>query len=229
VVAEVGARDAERRVSLRPGRYFVRGRGPDHLVEGTVVIRSGPTQTLDERALDRVEYARLVRKGGLGRRSDSVEIGYTVRTPLWSGASVCQGLVGGWVMDFPFLSVALRALACRGSFENAYLSSTNDEVGAEARVVHAWDFRRLSLSAGALGGASALIERFDAMGAAPGRTSAAAHVGLTGVATLDLSSELYLALEVDALTTFFFEKTNDATDPRAVFSVRGNVLVGKRF
>ena len=229
VVAEVGARDVERRVSLRPGRYFVRGRGPDHLLEGAVVVRPGPTQTLDERTLDRVEYARLVRKGGPRRRADSVEIGYTLRTPLWSGASVCQGLAGGWAMDFPFLSVALRAFACRGTFANPFLSSTNDELGGEARVVHAWDFRHVSLGAGALGGASALVERFDAMGAAPARTSAAAHVGLTGVATLDLSRELYFAVEVDALTTFFFERTIDDTDPRAVFSVRGNVLVGKRF
>jgi len=228
VVAEVGARDAERRVSLRPGRYFVRGRGPDHLVEGTIAV-SGTALALDERRLDRVEYARLVRKGGERRRADSVEIGYTLRTPLWSGATVCQGLVGGWVMDFPVLSVALRALACRGSFENAFLSSTNDELGVEARVVHAWDYRHMTLSAGAIGGVSALIERFDAMGAAPARTSAAGHVGLTGIATFDLSREVYMALEIDALTNFFFEKTVDDTDPRAVFSVRGSLLFGKRF
>jgi hypothetical protein len=167
VVAEVGARGAERRVSLRPGRYFVRGRGPDQLLEGTVIVRSAPLQTLDESALERVEYARLVRKGvGDRRRADSIEVGYTLRTPLWSGASACQGLVAGG---------------------------------------------------------------FDAMGDAPTRTSAAAHVGLTGVATIDLSRELYLAVELDALTTFFFEKTVDETDARAVFSLRGNMLVGKRF
>src|SRR5262249_6439428 len=129
----------------------------------------------------------------------------------------------------PLLSVTARALACRGSFENAYLKSTNDEIGAEARVLHAWDFRRLSLSAGGLAGVSALVQRFDAMGDAPSRTSAAAHVGLTGVATLDLTRDLYLAFEVDAMTTFFLGETIDETAPRAVFSARGNVLVGKRF
>jgi len=229
VVAEVGAHDAERRVSLRPGRYFVRARGADHLLEGTMTVRAGSPQILDERGLERIEYARLVRKGRGWRRSDSLEVGYTVRTPLWSNANACQGLVAGWVVDLPLLSVSARALACRGSFQNAYLKSTNDEIGGEARVLHAWDFHRLSLSAGGLAGVSALLQRFDAMGDAPARTSAAAHVGLSGVATVDLTRDLYLAVEVDALTTFFLGATVDETAPRAVFSVRGNMLVGKRF
>jgi hypothetical protein len=44
VVADVGARDVERGVSLRAGRYFVRARALDHLLEGTVVtMRSSGT------------------------------------------------------------------------------------------------------------------------------------------------------------------------------------------
>src|SRR2546428_352434 len=35
VVAEVGARDQSRRLNLRSARYFVRGRGPDVMLEGT--------------------------------------------------------------------------------------------------------------------------------------------------------------------------------------------------
>src|SRR6185295_6802002 len=39
VVAEVGAHDRVRRLSVKPGRYFVRGRGPDFLLEGMLAVR----------------------------------------------------------------------------------------------------------------------------------------------------------------------------------------------
>src|SRR5262249_26956603 len=41
VVAEVGAHDRRRRLSVKPGRYFVRGRGAEFLLEGTVVLGPG--------------------------------------------------------------------------------------------------------------------------------------------------------------------------------------------
>src|SRR6266404_2056142 len=64
VVGEIGARDRSRRLSLRAGRYFVRGRGPDVLLEGTFEAPAGGTLGVDEAGLDRTAYARLVRKGG---------------------------------------------------------------------------------------------------------------------------------------------------------------------
>jgi hypothetical protein len=36
VVAEVGGQDEARAITLKPGSYFVRARGADHLLEGTV-------------------------------------------------------------------------------------------------------------------------------------------------------------------------------------------------
>jgi len=38
VVAEVSATDGGRALSVRPGRYFVRGRASDALLEGTVAV-----------------------------------------------------------------------------------------------------------------------------------------------------------------------------------------------
>jgi DNA-directed RNA polymerase specialized sigma24 family protein len=48
---------------------------------------------IDERALTRVAYARLVRKGGGRDRAERAEVGYTIRSSLWSGANPCHGVV----------------------------------------------------------------------------------------------------------------------------------------
>jgi len=66
-------------------------------------------------------------------------------------------------------------------------------------------------------------------GMTPSRTSAAGHIGVTASGALDVTSDVYVALEVDGLTSFFSQEIDGATGGRAVLSVRGNVLVGKRF
>ncbi|MBL4689698.1 MAG: caspase family protein, partial [Nannocystaceae bacterium] len=58
VVAEVGATDATRNINVAAGRYFVRGRGRDHLLEGSVRVRGGDTRLVEDGQLQRVEYAR---------------------------------------------------------------------------------------------------------------------------------------------------------------------------
>ena len=63
VVGEVGNSDRVRRLSLRAGRYFLRGRAPDVLLEGTVDLKPGTTGRVDESTLSRTAYAKLVRKG----------------------------------------------------------------------------------------------------------------------------------------------------------------------
>src|SRR5687767_10413594 len=87
------------------GAYFVRGRASDHLLEGLVEL--GPRQrlSLSESRLSRVEYARLARKGGSDRaRAHGPWLGYQVRSPIWSGATLCQGLRAGYAVDLAQLS-----------------------------------------------------------------------------------------------------------------------------
>ena len=64
VLGEIGARDRARRLSVRAGRYFLRGRAPDVLLEGMVDAPPGATLSVDESGFERTAYARLVRKGG---------------------------------------------------------------------------------------------------------------------------------------------------------------------
>lgn len=44
-----------------------------------------------------------------------------------------------------------------------------------------------------------------------------------------MTSDVYVAAEVDGLTNFFPEQNGDHTVPRAVFSVRGSLMLGKRW
>jgi len=54
-------------------------------------------------------------------------------------------------------------------------------------------------------------------------------VGLASVIALDVTADAYVAAEVDGLTNFFPEQNGDHAVPRAAFSVRGNLLLGKRW
>jgi hypothetical protein len=229
VVAEVGARDAERRVSLRAGRYFVRARTQDALLEGTAQVAAGERTVVDEHALTRVEYARLVRKGGGPGRADRLELGYTIRTAVVSDAGPCQGVIGGWAVDLPSFSVGFRGIACRGRASNAFLDATEDQLAAELRAVHAWDIRRVTLSAGPLVGLSLLSQRFTTQGMAPMRNSLAGNAGLTASLSVDLAGRLYLTAEIDGITAFFRAQAMETVALRAAFAVRGNVLVGARW
>jgi caspase domain-containing protein len=230
VVADVGARDAERRVSLRPGRYFVRARTPDYLLEGTVDVAAGARTAVDEKALSHVGYARLVRKGAGGReRADRVEAGYTIRSALWSGASACQGAVAGWAADLPAFSLGVRGIACRGGSSNAFLDATDDQLAAELRAVHAWDRGRTSLAIGPLAGAALLSERFATTGTAPARTSLAGIAGVTAAVTVDLADRFYITGELDGITIVFRREEMLEVSTHAASSIRGNVLVGARW
>jgi Caspase domain len=229
VVADVGARDAGRQVSLRPGTYFVRGRASGHLLEGSVAIRAGERTFVDERALDRVEYARLVRKGaGERARADRVELGYTVRSSLWSSASACHGAMLGWAIDLPWLSLAVRGLGCRGTSDR-YLDAAHDQLAAELRAVRAWDAGRVALSGGVVLGAALLSQRFDADDHTSRRTAAAGVAGLTAAVSYDLAPRTYVTFEIDGVTAFFRQEQMADNVFRAAFALRGNVLVGARW
>lgn len=231
VVAEVGARDAQRRISLRAGAYFVRARAATHLLEGRLAVRAGQLTTVDESTLDRVEYARLVRKGGgLRRRADRLELGYSVRAPLWSDASACQGVALGWAMDLPAHSLAARLAACRGGTSNRYLDATHDQLAAEVRLTRAWDLRAVTLGAGLLGGAAVLSQRFESASAAPRRDSLAGTLGVTVFATRDLSRRVYFTAELDGATWLFREESaSGETSLRATFAPRLSILTGARW
>src|SRR5262249_52104640 len=121
VVAEVGVDDRSRRVDLREGRYFVRGRARDHLVEGVIEVVAGSDRPLEDRELRRIEYARLVRKGMSPRvAAHGPQVGYAARSGIVAGSSWCQGAYAAYPVELRRLTITPRVGWCRAGFQNQY-------------------------------------------------------------------------------------------------------------
>src|SRR3989442_10256677 len=102
VLGEIGARDRARRLSVRAGRYFLRGRAPDVLLEGMVDAPPGATLSVDESGFERTAYARLVRKGGGAATAvASLEAEARVRSALVGETGACPGAALGVAVALP--------------------------------------------------------------------------------------------------------------------------------
>jgi hypothetical protein len=231
VVAEVGEHDTRRLLALEPGTYFVRGRARDHLLEGLVGLGPGQTVRLQESQLNVVEYARLARKGGTSReRAHGPWVGYQLRTPLWIGATPCQGLRAGYALTLPQISLSAALGGCRSTFDNAALSATAEEFGLDLFAAHVWDLRRASLSFGGGAGASWLRQRFETRGTAPGRDSLGLSLGaLLGVST-ELALGYHLFAEALGQVLFFSQhRASSSDDAIAKPALRFTLGAGKHF
>lgn len=231
VIAELGREDSARTLVLQPGRYFVRGRARDHLLEGTVDLSAGAEQRLDTSTLTRVEYARLARKGGTERlRAHGPWLGYRVRTALWSDASPCQGVRGGYALDLSELTLSLGAGFCRSSFDNALLDAHADETSLDLSAVRVIDLPVVSVAFGAALGAGWLRQSFDARGRAPARDTWLLYPGLSATLSVDLGQGFAVFAEaLGRLSVFRQQRQDGAIDSRAVPGLELTLGVSKRF
>jgi hypothetical protein len=230
VVAEVGARDRTRRLSVRADRYFIRARGPGYLLEGSVALAAGETRAVDDRGLERIEYARLVRKG----RAETTavagpEAGYLLRSPL-GGATFCQGVFAGWGVELRHLTLLPRIAACHASFRNDDLGASADEIGAHLTVGHAFDLPVVTVELGVALGVSLLHQTFQVVGGlAPARSSLAGQVGAGLGLVYDLPRGFYL--RTDAAAESYVFRQQDASGSAGLTSalaVRAAAALGKR-
>lgn len=231
VVAEVGEHDAQRRLALEPGTYFVRGRASDHLLEGRVVLAHGQTLLLEETQLSPVEYARLARKGGTDRTlSQGPWLAYQFRSALWAGACGCHGLRGGHALALPQLSLSAGLGVCRSTFENEVLSAHADELGLDLSAAHVWDFSSLSVSFGGQASASWLRQRFTTRGRAPGRDSLGLGLGALVAASVELAHGYYTFGEALGQVLFFEQRrARDDESTLAQPALRLSLGAGKHF
>jgi hypothetical protein len=215
VVAEIGAHDRTRRLSVKPGRYFVRGRGAEFLLEGTLALAAGEVRQVREEALARIDYARLVRKGGLElRHTSSVAAGFSVRTSLWGGWQPCYGPFAGYALELPYVTFAPRIGVCRAEFADAP-GARSEALDVQLRVAHAWDLGRVTLAVGGLlGGSYAKLS-----GSLRGSLrEGLAHTGALTSATVDYANGIYSGIELDAMLYFYLAKppalaVEDPVDP----------------
>jgi hypothetical protein len=214
VVAEMPATHRTRTLSLRPGRYLVRGLGSRSLLEGTVAVGAGERRELTERDLSRLQYARLVRKGlGSSRSVHGGIVGWRMRSGLAKGESSCQGPFGGYQLDRRWLTFSLRASVCQASQSSDFLHATRDEAAVQLRAAHLWDLPWVSLGLAVTGGPSLLRQRFDTRGTAPERVSGAFQLGAAASLGVALPRGFELGLEADQSTYWFRTQGMDQGAP----------------
>lgn len=204
IIGEIAATDRTRRVTLRPGRYFVRERAEGYLLEGMITVEAGRLRAVSDAELARVAYAALVRKGGRGRQ-DAIVAALITRTTVLGGDGLCTGARAGYAIALPWITLTPALAACREHLSNAFVATELDEMAASLAAAHVWDAGRFSFSLGGRLGASVLHERFTTSGIAPSRSEAALSFALIGGAALRVSPRIELTLDVDLASYLFHQ------------------------
>jgi hypothetical protein len=198
VVAEVGAHRGSRRLSLRPGRYFVRGRASDYLVEGVLTVRSGAERRVAEDDLRRVENAELVRKGAHAvDAAHSLELGANIRSRLPNASGLCSGGRLGYQLDLHQVSFGARLAACTSGFENTALEARTNEYSLGVWAQYIWDIERLSLGAGVGAGASLTHQTFESTAQIPSRTSVVPGGFVLATSRYRLTRRLFVSADIN--------------------------------
>ncbi len=230
VVGEVVAETASRRLSLRPGRYFVRARASDFLLEGDVTVGKDQTLAVTDGMLQRIDYARLVRKGHAERSSaEGVLGGFTTRSAIGNSTGACNGVFAGYSVALAAITLSPRIDFCLGGFENQELRATANEFGGHVRGAHAWDLRRVSLDLGLSAGASWLRQTFATAGRAPPRDTVAFRGGISGGVAVDIAAGFFALAELTGETYVFrlLDVMGSSTSVVAEVALRGTVGVEK--
>ncbi len=217
VVGEVSAHDKSRRLNGRAGKYFVRGRGPEMLLEGALDAPAGANVLLDESRLERTAYARLVRKGaGAAELVASVETEGRARSSIVDDAGICGGAAVGVALALQSITLTPRFGWCRSGFTNPGIRTLVDQYDFELTAAHVWDLRLVSLELGLTTGGALLVQRFQTGGVAPSRTSAALQLSPAAGVTRDLGARAYAYLRASASTYLF--RSEDSQTQRTSFS-----------
>ncbi len=231
VVAEVGVHDATRTITVRAGKYFVRGRTRDHLLEGHITVRERTTRDVTDDTLKRVEYARLVRKGGSVTHAHGPLIGYQFRTPLWQQSGLCHGARVGYPVDMRWVSISTSVGFCRAGFTADRLTVKADQYDIELVAAYVFDLPVVSVALGLGGGLSYLRQTFETQGIAPPRNTIGGYGEALLMLRVGLPRGFYFAASVAAQVQIFSQQlaNQDSATTRAAFTARPVFGVGKWF
>ena len=231
VVAEIGRDDQVRSLSVERGRYFIRGREPEALLEGELDAGAGMRIDIGAIALDRVEYARLARKGGGARGTvHGPELGYRLRTPLWKNSSACHGIQLAYTFELAAISFSPRVAGCLASFQNSYLQASTQELALELRAAHAWDIgSRWSVDIGVSLGAQLVTQQFDTRGAAPARESLGGVIGVGPGLKVALFGGLHAFAELSVLTQLLQRRDRERQQLTAAAALAVSAGLGQYF
>ena len=188
-------------------------------------VEPGP-RTITDDGLERIAYARLVRKGG-GELSavHGPEAGYRVRGPLFSEESPCHGGYGGYAVDLAELSLSAELGVCSASFQNLNLTAQTTELSLAMAAKKGWDWAPLTLELSASLGAAWFVQRFTTRGLAPTRLSFAPLLRLETSLKVDLGAGFYLAAQIGGVGYVL----SQGSAFNAVLALEGGGGLGKRW
>jgi hypothetical protein len=230
VIAEIGALDRVRTISVSAGRYFLRSRGRDHLLEGAIEASRGSRITIREDTLERVEYARLVRKGhGVVEVAHGPLAGYRGRSPIHRGASFCHGAFVAYPVDREAFSLVPIAGFCRSGFANAFLEATTYETDLGLRVTRAFDLPVVSIALGVGAGGAVIHQAFATTGTAPPRTTGAGFATASVEVSADLGLGILAGVEGAAWLFVLSKEGDEGTSLGASLAGSFGVFAGKRW
>jgi hypothetical protein len=211
IVAELASDRPRARLAVPAGRYFVTLRGDSWLQQTAVVVTAGAISTIEPPRMERIEYARVVRKGGVARRSalSAVVLG-GARGPLFDLGATARLDLGGR-LDLQPVSLELRVGGGEALHHNDHQTIRTYETVLSLAVVHVFDLRPVSLGFGLEIGAAWLAQRFDA----PATTARDSLAGiLAPVSELELPVHRRVVVRLDASAPTYFVRR--ATDDGAI-------------
>jgi hypothetical protein len=208
-------------LSLPPGKMFIRVRAERALFEQEVTLRAGQTLPLETAKMDRIELARLARKGGthvpfvagIGA-SLATRAGLADRDALCAGGSLHASLV------YRSLSLVPRLGVCHERFSDERLDSATTEVQLSLALnVHRDLSRSFSAYVGPELGLAYLRQSMTPLIGDPSR-----HHVVGGALTVQAGVERELGggftIGARALAqTYFLELQNPTRDAAAVSAV----------
>jgi caspase domain-containing protein len=229
-VAEVTMGEGPARsIALEEGDYHVTRRGADYLLQGEFQVLPGGITSVDTRSMRRVEYARVVRKGGTDVSSAfSMYAIAGARGALFDIGTAWQTGVGAR-LDVQELSLELRlgaGGATRPRNEVHRIDIATHDFTLSAVGVRAFDLGPVTLAIGLEVGGLWLAQRFTD-NQTPSRNTYGAMVGPIGIVEVPWS-RVYLRVEGEVLT-YLLPLGNDPEDASKSTPVTGRVGAGVGF
>jgi hypothetical protein len=167
VIAELTSDRPGGQLVVEPGRYFVTQRNRDFLRQGSFSVSAGSNIVVGLGALRRVEYARVVRKGGAAT---------THAFSAFAAAGVRGALLGlgpaghadlGARLDLRAASVEVRLGFSGSEHDRGPLAVGSYETSLSLAGLHVFDIGALGLGIGLEGGVGWMAQRFSGPPTAP--------------------------------------------------------------
>jgi hypothetical protein len=208
LVAELALKKGETRQVIVPeGSYYISRRSSDHLLQGSFAVKRGVPTRVATTDMKRVEYARVVRKGGTAEtRALSAYTVAGVRGSLLGIGMGWNAGVGARV-DLSALSLELRVQGGYATKDNDRITIGTRELGSSAIGLRAFDLGHVTMGLGIELGGFWLAQHF-ADPQSPDRNTFGAVLGPIGIMEVPLG-RWYVRAELAALT-YILRAGNDA-------------------